>query len=71
MRVGLYEFSDNLSKLSCSGQINFLSRICPEVVRVDIIMFFNSSVDTLDKLDIFLTRNEKEVNKIKILYNGF
>ena len=57
----LYEFSDNSSELSCSGQINFLSRFCPIVITLDIIAFICGEWTLWTNWTLFLLELEKKI----------
>ena len=55
-----YKLSDNLSELSCSGQINFLSRICPEATSPGIITFLSHQWTLWTNWTLFLLELEKK-----------
>ena len=57
----LYKFSDNLFELSCSGQINFLSRICPEALKVDTKGFLTLHWTLWTNWTLFLLELEKKI----------
>ena len=56
----LFKLSDNLYKLSASGQINFLSRICPEVLSPGIITFLTFQWTLWTNWTLFLLEVEKK-----------
>ena len=54
------KFSDNLIKLSCSGQINFLSRFCPIAVDLGINASASGEWTLWTNWTLFLLELEKK-----------
>ena len=55
------KFSDNLIKLSCSGQINFLSRFCPIAVDLGINASASGEWTLWTNWTLFLLELEKKI----------